>query len=175
MAARDYAPGAVSMYDARRRGTERIMIDGVVVKQLVVHGDDRGFLMEVIRDDDPVFREVKQTTYTVSYPGVIKAFHWHRRQWDVWFVASGMAQAVLHDLRKESPTYGNTDVVYMGERRPIVVAIPPGVAHGYRVLGTQPVALFYHTTESYDPRDPDEERIPFDDPRIGFDWQTRNR
>jgi dTDP-4-dehydrorhamnose 3,5-epimerase len=151
------------------------MIEGVVVKPLVVHADDRGLLMEVLRDDEPVFREVKQTTFTLTYPGVIKAFHWHRRQWDVWFFASGMAQTVLYDLREGSPTCGRTDVLYMGEQRPLVVAIPPGVAHGYRVLGSMPAGLFYHTTEHYDPAAPDEERIPFDDPRVGFDWATRNR
>jgi len=150
-------------------------IDGVVVKELTVHADDRGYLLEVVRDDDRVFHEVKQTTFTVAYPGVIKAFHWHRRQWDIWFFASGMAQTVLYDLREGSPTCGRTEVLYMGERRPLVVAIPPFVAHGYRVLGSAPAALFYHTTERYDPDAPDEERIPFDDPRIGFDWRTKNR
>jgi len=151
------------------------MIDGVVVKACKVFADDRGFLMEVVRDDEPVFRDVKQTTFTVTYPGVVKAFHWHRRQWDVWFVSAGMVQAVMYDLREGSPTCGQTQVVYMGERQPVVVAIPPGVAHGYRVLGSVPAALFYHTTEHYDAKDPDEERIPWDDPRIGFDWQTKNR
>jgi dTDP-4-dehydrorhamnose 3,5-epimerase len=151
------------------------MIDGVVVKPCTVFADDRGLLMEVVRDDDPVFREVKQTTFTVSYPGVIKAFHWHRRQWDVWFFSAGMAQVVMYDLREGSPTCGQTDVLFMGERRPLVVAIPPGVAHGYRVLGSQPASLFYHTTETYDAARPDEERLDFDDPRIGFDWRTKNR
>lgn len=151
------------------------MIEGVVVKPLVVHADDRGLLMEVVREGEAVFHEIKQTTFTVTYPGVIKAFHWHRRQWDVWFFASGMVQTVLHDLREGSPTRGRTEVVYAGEHRPLVLAIPPGVAHGYRVLGSQPAALFYHTTEAYDPAAPDEERIPFDDPRIGFDWRTQNR
>ena len=151
------------------------MIDGVVVKHARVHGDDRGFLMEVVRDDEPVFREVKQTTFTVSYPGVIKAFHWHRRQWDIWFVSTGMVQAVLYDLREGAPSCGQTEVWYMGDRNPLVIAIPPSVAHGYRVLGAEPAALFYHTTERYDPAAPDEERIPFDDPRIAFDWRTKNR
>ncbi|HXJ37065.1 MAG TPA: dTDP-4-dehydrorhamnose 3,5-epimerase family protein [Candidatus Eisenbacteria bacterium] len=151
------------------------MIDGVVVKECTVHADDRGTLVEVVRDDEPVFREVKQTTLTVTYPGVIKAFHWHVRQWDVWFFASGNAQVVLYDLREGSPTCGQTQVLYMGAAKPRVIAIPPGVAHGYRVLGNEPVALFYHTTEHYDAANPDEERIPFDDPRIGFDWRTKNR
>ena len=112
---------------------------------------------------------------TIGHPGVIKAFHWHRRQWDVWFFAAGMAQTVLHDLREGSPTCGRTEVFYMGVRHSLVLAIPPGVAHGYRVLGSEPAALFYHTTEHYDPAAPDEERIPFDDPRIGFDWRTKHR
>ena len=149
------------------------MIAGVAVKSLVVHADDRGVLMEVVRADDAVFHEVRQTTFTIAYPGVIKAFHWHRKQWDVWFFASGMAQVVLHDLREGSATRGRTDVFYAGGQRPLVIAIPPGVAHGYRVLGSEPAALFYHTTEVYDPND--EERLAFDDPRIGFDWQTHNR
>jgi dTDP-4-dehydrorhamnose 3,5-epimerase len=151
------------------------MIDGVVVKECVVHGDDRGILMEVVRDDEPVFREFKQTTFTISYPGVIKAFHWHRHQWDVWFFATGMAQIVMYDLREGSPTCGQTDVLYAGDRKPLVLAIPPGVAHGYRVLGSAPATLFYHTTAHYDPAAPDEERIPYDDPRIGFDWRTKHR
>jgi dTDP-4-dehydrorhamnose 3,5-epimerase len=106
---------------------------------------------------------------------VIKAFHWHRRQVDIWFFASGMAQVVLYDLRPESPTHRQTDVVIMGERTPALLAIPRGVAHGYRVLGTTPAGLFYHTSEVYDPAEPDEERIPHDDPAIGFDWTTRPR
>jgi dTDP-4-dehydrorhamnose 3,5-epimerase len=151
------------------------VIDGVVVKPCAVHVDDRGMLVEIVRDDEPVFREVRQTTFTLAYPGVVKAFHWHRRQWDVWFFTTGMAQVVLYDLREGSRSAGQTQVLYMGERQPLVVAIPPGVAHGYRVLGSVPAGLIYHTTEHYDPADPDEERIPFDDPRIGFDWATRNR
>lgn len=151
------------------------MIAGVRVKRLTVHADDRGTLVEVLRDDDPLFATIRQTTYTEAYPGVIKAFHLHRRQTDIWFFAAGMAQVVLHDLREESPTRGETDVFYMGERNPMVLAIPAGVAHGYRVLGTRPACLFYHTTEHYDPAAPDEERLPYDDPRIGFDWRTRPR
>jgi dTDP-4-dehydrorhamnose 3,5-epimerase len=151
------------------------MIQGVAVKQLRVHSDDRGSLMEVLRADDPFFAAIKQTTYTEAFPGVIKAFHWHKRQKDIWFFATGAAQVVLYDLRPDSPTTGQTQVLYMGSRDPLVLCIPEYVAHGYRVLGTQPAGLFYHTTEVYDPARPDEERIPFDDPRIGFDWSTLPR
>ena len=151
------------------------MIDGVTLKPLKVFCDDRGYLMEVLRADDPFYRGFGQTTYTVTYPGTIKAFHWHRRQDDLWFVAAGMAQVVLHDLREDSRTHGQTDVHYLGDQNRQLLVIPSGVAHGYRVLGAEPVLLVYHTTEPYNPSDPDEERLPFDDPSIGFDWQTKMR
>ena len=118
---------------------------------------------------------IKQTSYTETYPGVIKAFHWHKIQWDLWFVVKGMAQVVLHDMRKDSPTYKETQVIFAGERNPVVIFIPPFVAHGYRVLGNEKVGLFYHTTESYDPKNADEERIDYSSPEIGFDWETKNR
>lgn len=150
-------------------------IQGVKTKKLNVFTDDRGFLMEVVKVGDEIFKDIKQTTYTEVYPGVIKAFHWHKKQTDIWFFASGMAQVVLYDFRKASPTYKETQIFYMGEKNPLVLFIPPGVAHGYRVLGTKPAGLFYHTTEAYNPQNPDEERIPFDDPEIGFDWETKNK
>ena len=148
-------------------------IKGVKYKPLQVFADDRGILMEVLRDDETLMEQFGQTTYTMSYPGVIKAFHWHRKQDDLWFVASGMAQVVLYDQRADSPTKGKTEVYYMGEHRFGLLLIPKGVVHGYRVLGEKPVGLLYHTTRSYDPKDPDEERIPHDDPTIGFDWTTK--
>lgn len=151
------------------------MINGVKVKQLKIFPDDRGFITEVVKEGEDVFVGIKQTTYTETYPGVIKAFHWHKKQTDIWFVASGMAQVVLYDLREDSPTRGETNVFYLGEQNRALVSIPPGVAHGYRVLGVTPVKLFYHTDQAYDPQNPDEERIAFDDPKIGFDWSTKNK
>jgi dTDP-4-dehydrorhamnose 3,5-epimerase len=149
------------------------MIDGVYIKRLVRHCDERGFFMEVLRDDDDLLGRFGQTSYTMSYPGIIKAFHWHRRQDDLWFVATGSALVVLHDLRESSPTHGVTQSLVSGEQDPSLIVIPAGVAHGYKVLGDRPLGLFYHTTESYDGTDPDEERIPYDDPAIGFDWDER--
>jgi dTDP-4-dehydrorhamnose 3,5-epimerase len=149
------------------------VIEGVRIKQLKKFCDDRGFFTEVLKDDEDTFIDVKQTSYTETFPGIIKAFHWHKKQWDVWFVIEGMAQIVLHDMRKDSPTYKETQVIFAGEDNPITIAIPPYVAHGYKVLGNKAVKLFYHTSEAYDPADPDEERIPWDDPEIGFDWSTK--
>jgi dTDP-4-dehydrorhamnose 3,5-epimerase len=150
-------------------------IHDVVIKKLVTHCDDRGYLREILRDDDQLMQRFGQTTITKTYPGVIKAFHWHQKQDDLWYVADGMARIVLYDRRPDSPTYGQTQVIYAGEDNPLLVLIPAGIAHGYQVLGNKPVLLLYHTTQSYNPSAPDEERIPFDDPTIGFDWSIQNR
>lgn len=152
------------------------MIDGVKIKRIVKHCDDRGFFAELIRDDEPeLLGKFGQASWSMTYPGVVKAFHYHEKQDDLWFFPSGNAQVVLYDLREGSPTKGMTDVYYLGENNPILLFIPRGVAHGYRVLGEKPAVIIYFTTESYNRESPDEKRIPWDDPEINFDWETKNR
>ncbi|MFK4390783.1 dTDP-4-dehydrorhamnose 3,5-epimerase [Peribacillus frigoritolerans] len=152
------------------------MIEGVKVKKLVKHCDDRGFFTELVRDDEPeLLSRFGQASCSMSYPGVIKAFHYHEKQDDLWFFPSGNAQVVLFDLREGSSTKGETDVYYLGEENPIMLLIPKGVAHGYRVLGQKPATIIYFTTESYNPINPDEKRINWDDSEIGFSWETENK
>ncbi len=151
------------------------MLEGVKIKKLVTHCDDRGYFREILRDDDNLLSRFGQTSMTLTYPGVIKAFHWHKKQDDLWYVARGMVKVVLYDMRHGSSTYGKTQVICAGQENPILIVIPKGVAHGYQVLGKDPAILFYHTTESYDPENPDEERLAYDDPMIGFDWTIKNR
>ena len=151
------------------------MIDGVHLKKLIRHSDDRGFFMEVLRDDDDLLKRFGQASFSKSYPGVIKAFHYHVRQDDLWFFPVGNAQVVIHDLREGSPTKGETNVFYLGEDNPGLLLIPKGVAHGYRVLGSDAAVIMYFTTESYHPEDPDELRIQWNDPMINFDWSTQAR
>jgi dTDP-4-dehydrorhamnose 3,5-epimerase len=110
-------------------------IHDVVIKKLVTHSDDRGYFREVLRDDDGLLARFGQTAVTKSYPGVIKAFHWHQGQDDLWYIADGMARVVLYDRRPGSPTGGVTQVVFAGEDNPVLVLIPAGLAHGYQVLG----------------------------------------
>lgn len=161
--------------DRCRRGK----IAGVWVKELRLFADDRGLLGELVRADDPYFgadfAACAQTTLTVSYPNVIKAFHWHRHQDDAWFCVKGMIQAVLYDQRDDSPTRGLTEQYCIGEHHLAMVIIPRGVVHGYRVLSAEPAWIVYHTSAVYDPANPDEERIAHDDPTIAFDWTTRPR
>ena len=157
------------------------MIQGVIIKSLKVHEDvpdekepvaRRGFLMEILRADEEAFKKFGQSTFTVAYKGTTKGFHVHELQDDMWFVATGKALIVMHDLRETSPTFGQTETLFAGHDDYKLIVIPPGVAHGYKVLSDETVLLFYHTTEPYNPKQPDEKRIPLDDPSIGFDWNA---
>ena len=145
------------------------MIHGVEIKNLTTRTDERGFFREVIRTSDTVFPEgFGQWSHTMSYQGVAKAWHVHQKQVDWWYVAAGTIKTALYDTRPDSPTHGETQELLMGDGQPAaVLKIPPGVAHGYRVLNG-PAHVFYIVSHKYDGTD--EGRIPHDDPEIGYDW-----
>ena len=145
------------------------MIEGVVLRELVTHSDERGFFRELIRVQDPFFREgFGQWSHSLMYPGVIKAWHIHNVQVDWWYLAAGVVRVALHDTRPASSTYRKTMDLLLGDNQPAaVLRIPPGIAHGCRVV-SGPAHLFYITSQIYDPAD--EGRIPHDDPEIGYDW-----
>jgi dTDP-4-dehydrorhamnose 3,5-epimerase len=145
------------------------MIDGVVVKDLVTHTDERGFFREIIRVTDDLFEEgFGQWSHSLMYPGTAKAWHVHQRQTDWWYVGLGTLKVALFDTRPDSPTHGQLVQLFMGENYPAqVIKIPPGVAHGCKAING-PAHLFYITSRIYDPAD--EGRIPHDSPEIGYDW-----
>ncbi len=145
------------------------MIEGVRIKELITHSDERGFVRELIRVNDDFFTEgFGQWNHSVLHTGVVKAWHIHQRQVDWWYVGGGVLKLVLYDTRKHSPTLGQIMEFQLGDNRSSCVArIPPGVAHGCRCL-SGPAHLFYVTSQVYDSED--EGRIPHDDPKIGYDW-----
>jgi dTDP-4-dehydrorhamnose 3,5-epimerase len=145
------------------------MIQGVVMKELVTHADERGFFREIVRATDDFSAEgFAQWSHSLMYDGVIKAWHLHRVQTDWWYVANGVLRVGLCDLRPESSTYKKTMDFLMGDLQPSrVLKVPPGVAHGCKVI-QGPVNLFYITSHVYNPDD--EIRLPYNDPGIEFDW-----
>ncbi len=145
------------------------MIHGVEIKELVTRADERGFFREVIRKTDSFFGEgFGQWSHTKTFAGAAKAWHVHQKQTDWWYVAVGAVKVALYDTRRDSPTYGETMEIFLGDQYgEKVLKVPPGVAHGYKVL-EGPAHLFYVTSHTYDPND--EGRIPHDDPKIGYDW-----
>jgi dTDP-4-dehydrorhamnose 3,5-epimerase len=153
------------------------LIEGVRVQPLSLFPDDRGYFLEVQRIGLGLAGafppESTQISVAVSFPGTIKAFHFHLRQTDCWAVVQGMLQVALVDLRLGSPTFGRRNTMYLGALRLWQTLIPPGVGHGYKVIGTQEATLVYLTDRFYDPRD--EGRIPYEDASINYDWETQRK
>ena len=152
------------------------MIEGVQLIPLTTHTDERGFFREVLRITD--IESFGQLSWSVMYQPVIKAFHIHKVQWDYWLVPIGVIKAVLIDLRWFDYKRIYSDLLalkasshkpveyLLGDNQPAqVLRIPPGVAHGLKVL-QGPAHLFYVTSHVYNPDD--EGRIPYD--ALGYDW-----
>jgi dTDP-4-dehydrorhamnose 3,5-epimerase len=157
--------------------TSNDLIAGVEVNPFPVWPDDRGYFLEVARMGQGLVANfppaATQVSTALNYPGIIKAFHYHKLQTDYWVPAVGLLQVALVDLRRGSRTYGAKNTLYVGALRPWQVLIPPGVAHGYKVIGEQPSVLVYVTNRIYNPKD--EGRIPYNDPAIAYDWELQHK
>jgi dTDP-4-dehydrorhamnose 3,5-epimerase len=152
------------------------LIQGVVVKPVSVYPDDRGYFLEVARLNSGLvagFPAASQVSAALSYPGTIKAFHFHKKQTDFWVPVQGMFQVALVDLRESSVTFGLRNTLYVGAHRPWSLLVPPGVGHGYKVIGNDAAMLVYVTDRYYDPGD--EGRIPYNDPGISYDWEIQHK
>jgi dTDP-4-dehydrorhamnose 3,5-epimerase len=153
------------------------LIAGVRLAPLKVHPDDRGYFLELQRLGQGLAAEFPAETTQISaalnYPGAVKAFHYHLRQTDCWNPVKGLLQVALVDLRPDSTTFGLRNTMYLGPLRPWQVLIPPGVAHGYKVIGTEEALLVYMTDRFYNPAD--EGRIAYNDPSINYDWETQRK
>ncbi|MCH8346484.1 MAG: dTDP-4-dehydrorhamnose 3,5-epimerase family protein [Chloroflexi bacterium] len=148
------------------------MIQGVEVKQLTRNADERGFLMEIMRKDDPIFTKFGQCYVSMNYPGVVRAWHYHQKQDDFFVVVKGMIKVGLYDMREGSPSRGEVSEFYLGDNNNIVLKIPVGVAHGYKTVGVEPSLLVNFPSEVYNREEPDEHRLPWDTDQIPFDWEV---
>ncbi len=150
------------------------MIDGVVVKELKVIPDERGRLMEMLRADDDLFVKFGQAYLTTGYPGVVKAWHYHKKQWDNFTAVHGMFKVVLYDGRTDSPTHGEVNEFFMGVHRPILLRIPPGVMHGFKCISDSEGIIINMPTETYNYDNPDEHRLPAHTSDIPYDWSRKD-
>ena len=150
------------------------MIEGVRTKQLKLIPDERGWLMELLRCDDELFMKFGQVYVTAAYPGVVKAWHCHKKQSDHFAVLSGMAKVVLYDGRENSPTHGEVNEFFVGTHRRVLIRIPPLVWHGFKCIGDGEVLILNCPSEPYDHAKPDELRLPAHDGSIPYDWSRKD-
>jgi dTDP-4-dehydrorhamnose 3,5-epimerase len=143
------------------------MIEGVEVIPLRRLEDERGWFME-IRRESRLPAPMRQTNISFSRRGVIRGLHYHERgQNDLFVCLQGTARVVVLD--RDTGDVFSADV---GDDNPVAVYIPGRHAHGFEALTD--VLFCYHVTEEYDPADPDELEIPWDDARVKHLWSTRS-
>jgi len=149
------------------------MIDGVQVKELKILKDERGRLMEILRDDDPIFERFGQAYMTTCNPGYVKGWHYHKEQTDHFTCVSGKIRVVLYDSREGSKTKGEVNEFVLSLDEPKVVKIPPFVFHGFEAVGNEEAVVINVPTEHYNKEAPDEFRVnPFDND-IPFKWTSK--
>lgn len=151
------------------------MIDGAKVKRLRVIPDERGRLVEMLRNDDKeFFMKFGQVYMTVGYPGVVKGWHYHKKQIDNFVAVKGMMKVVLYDGRDNSPTHGEINEFFMGEQNMLLLQIPTFVLHGFKTISETEALLINCPTEVYNYSDPDEFRVDPHDNEVPYDWARKD-
>ena len=143
------------------------MIDGVELYPLSRREDERGWFVE-LRRESWLPAPTRQTNFSFSRQGVIRGLHFHERgQNDLFACLRGIARVVVLDRESGEPF-----TIDIGDDNPVAVWIPGRHAHGFEALTD--LFFCYHVTEEYDPADPDEHEIPWDDPRVKHLWSTQS-
>ena len=149
------------------------MIDGVEMHALKQIPDERGKIMHMLRRSDPWFQEFGEIYFSVVYPGVVKAWHFHQAMTLNYAVVHGSIKLVLFDDRAGSPTHGEVQEIFIGPENYHLVTIPPKVWNGFKGCGTQPAIVANCATLPHDPEeisrmDPFENHVP-------YNWALRNQ
>ncbi len=148
-------------------------IDGVKTRPLRLIPDERGWLMEILRADDPDFTRFGQVYVSATYPGVVKAWHYHKQQVDNFACVAGMVKLVLVDTRPGSPTDGAVNEFFVGTQNPILVQVPNLVYHGWKCISPELAIVVNVPTEPYNYTEPDEFRL---EPHgtLSYDWTRKD-
>ena len=150
------------------------LIQGVAVKPLAWIADERGRLIEVLREDDKCFERFGQVYVTTVYPGVVKGWHYHRRQIDHFACVVGMIKLVLYDDRPGSPTTGRINEFFLGVYAPQLITVPALVWHGFKGVGDTEAVVMNVPNYPYHRREPDEYRKDPHSADIPYDWQRKD-
>lgn len=146
-----------------------VMIDGIRMRDLILHTDDRGTVCEMFDPrwewhPDPL---VFTYFYTIR-PGIIKGWAMHKEHEDRYCLLQGEVKVVLFDPRHESPTFGMVLEIYLSEHRRQLLSIPRGVWHADENIGSKDCQIVNFPTIQYDHANPDKYRLPLDTDLIPY-------
>lgn len=154
----------------KKSNENKKLIAGVKIKKLKPIHDERGFLMEILRSDEEIFLKFGQVYITTAYPGVVKAWHYHKKQTDNFTVVRGTSKVALFDNREESPTKGLINEFITGPHNPILIQIPKMVYHGFKCISKEDTMVINIPTQTYNYKEPDEFRIDPFRSDIPYNW-----
>jgi dTDP-4-dehydrorhamnose 3,5-epimerase len=146
--------------------TEELAIPGVLLLTSEIHRDDRGWFMEILREDALSDRFV-QSNHSHSGRGVLRGLHYHARQADAWYVVNGTARVGLADLREKADRPATLTLELSADERRVLY-IPPGVAHGFYAVTE--IDVVYWVTQEFD--NSDEHSVRWDDPSLEVPWDA---
>jgi dTDP-4-dehydrorhamnose 3,5-epimerase len=155
------------------KGTSESLIDGVVIKKLSQICDERGKIMHMLRQDDEVFEQFGEIYFSQVYPQVIKGWHLHTKMVLNYAVVFGTIKLVLFDDRKDSPTKGVVQEIFIGEADYKLVKIPVNVWNGFKGVGTTPAIVANCASMAHDPEEI--RRLDPFDKSIPYDWALKHR
>ena len=154
-------------------GAQAPRIEGVHVKPLKLMADERGYLCEMLRADDPFFRKFGQVYVSATYPGVVKAWHYHTVQVDHFVCVAGMVKLVLCDARDQSPTRGVVNEFFLGDQNRSLVVVPNLVYHGWKCISPEMALVVNIPSEVYKYDEPDEYRADAHG-ALPYDWTRKD-
>jgi dTDP-4-dehydrorhamnose 3,5-epimerase len=147
------------------------VIDGVKITEKNQIFDERGKVMHMIKSSDPEFNKFGEIYFSCINPGVIKAWHIHKKMTLNYIVLSGQIKFVIFDSRKNSNTFGQTMELFLGPENYKLVTVPPNVWNGFKGLGDA-VSIVANCSD-YEHDDNEIEREVYDSPKIPYDWNVK--
>lgn len=133
------------------------MLQGVIIKKLEKFSDERGWLTEIYRRDEVNYQPAMGYV-SITNPDIIRGPHEHLAQSDFFvFVGPGSFNLYLWDNRKDSKTFGQKELIEVGENNPMAVMVPPGVVHGYKCISAVPAYSINFPDKLYKGKDKTEE------------------
>jgi dTDP-4-dehydrorhamnose 3,5-epimerase len=152
-------------------GTLPGKLEGVLLSPLIVNADKRGHLVELMTESEEQYVPPVHIYHVFAEPGSVRAWVYHKRQHDRLHFAHGQFRVVLFDLRPESSTYHQIEILDVGRDNPCRLVIPPFVAHGVQNSGTELASFVNMPTRSYNHANPDKSRIPANHPGIPYSFE----
>ncbi len=149
------------------------MIDGVVLTPLRQIFDERGKVMHMLRKDSPVFSRFGEIYFSCTHPGAVKAWHLHKEMTLNYAVIYGEIKFVLYDDRKNSPTRGEVQELFISPENYQLVTVPPLIWNGFKGVGNQTAIVANCATMPHSPAEI--ERRPASDRDIPYDWALQHR